>query len=174
MGATGARLILSLFLLGALAGARGMAWGADGEDGRALYLSNCSNCHGVVASSWHRRLDVAPVLLPTRLAVVLPHGPNLTGVVGRPAGTVPDYEYSRPFLAALRGVVWTRATLDRWITDTRAWVPDSIMTYRQPDPIIRARIIDYLAHPSPGPTSMRPEGGDIDRQPSMISSAPHP
>jgi len=176
MGATGARLILSFLVLGAIARASGAAFAADGEDGRTLYLSNCSNCHGVVAPGAHGRLDPAFVPVSIQLAVVLPHGPSLSRVVGRPAGTVAGYEYSKAFLGALRGVVWTRATIDRWITDTRAWVPDSIMVYRQPDPSIRARIIDYLTDPWPGPSSrdaVPREGGELDRHPSMVSSALH-
>jgi cytochrome c2 len=109
-----------------------------------------------------------------QLAVALPYGPSLNGVLGRPAGTVPGYEYSRAFLAALRGVLWTRATLDRWITDSPAWVPGAIMVYRQPDPAIRARIIDYLEHPEGKPASRRTmptQGGEIDGRLSMMSSA---
>jgi hypothetical protein len=152
MRATCARLIIGLSSLSLLA-APGSARSGEPMGGHALYLANCSNCHGVLASAGHVHLDVAPLPVALRLAVALPPGPTLTGVLGREAGTVPGYQYSRAFLAALRGVVWTRATLDRWITDTRAWVPGAIMVYRQPDPAVRTRIIDYLEHPgAPDPT----------------------
>lgn len=138
-------------------------------DGKALYLANCSNCHGVLTTDGHGRLDSTPKPVAAQLAIALPPGPTLNGVLGREAGTVPGYEYSRAFLSALRGVVWTRTTLDRWITDTPAWVPGAIMVYRQPDPAIRARIIDYLAHPSrdTDPTG----GGDMGGRAQMMSSA---
>ena len=117
---------------------------AEPGDGKTLYLAQCSNCHGVLKADGLDRPPLRPVSASARLAVVLPFGPTLNGVLGREAGTVPGYQYSSAFLGALGGVVWTRATLDRWITDTREWVPGAIMVYRQPDPDIRARIIDYL------------------------------
>lgn len=143
-------------------------------DGQALYLANCSNCHGVVTTVGHSRLDAKPVPVAAQLAVALPYGPTLNGVLGRKAGTVPGYQYSRAFLSALSGVVWTRATLDRWISDSQAWAPNAIMVYRQPDPAIRARIIDYLEHPTANPAS-RDAGptqrGEAERYTSMMSSA---
>jgi cytochrome c len=163
MRGTCARLIVSLSALSVVV-APGSARSDERADGQALYLANCSNCHGVLASAGHgTRLNVTPVSVTGQLAVALPPGPTLTGVVGREAGTVPGYQYSRAFLAALRGVVWTRATLDRWITDTREWVPGAFMVYRQPDPEIRARIIDYLERAASEPASegTAPErGGD--------------
>lgn len=158
MRGNGARLFLSLSALCAVLGAHGAGWSAEPMDGQALYLANCSNCHGVLATGGHGRLDSPPIPVGAQLAVALPYGPTLTGVLGRQAGTVPGYQYSRAFLATLRGVVWTPATLDRWITDSPAWVPGAIMVYRQPDPAIRARIIDYLEHPRATPSRGTPPG----------------
>jgi cytochrome c len=138
-----------LSAVAAIAAIDGRAPGAEPVDGKALYQSNCSNCHGVISVGGRSRVDSMPIPVDFQLAVALPHGPTLKGVVGRKAGTVAGYGYSPAFLAAMRDVVWTRATLDRWISDTRAWVPDAIMVYRQPDAAIRARIIDYLEHPEP-------------------------
>lgn len=57
-------------------------------------------------------------------------GPNLTGVVGRPAGSMPDYAYSPALLAAGQvGLVWTPETLDRFIQDPEAVVPGTTMPY---------------------------------------------
>jgi len=156
-----ARLILSLAVLSLVLASRS-AQSAEPFDGHALYLANCSNCHGVLPTAGRKRLEPEPVPVAVQLAVALPHGPSLRGVLGREAGTVPGYEYSRAFLAALRGVTWTRATLDRWISDTRAWVPGAIMVYRQPDPNVRARIIDYLEHPM-GPGRLSERGPDDRR-----------
>jgi len=155
-------LVLSLFVLFVVALTKSSALDREPLDGRALYTANCSNCHGVLTAGGPRSFDPTP-----RPVVALPYGPTLAGVIGREAGTVPGYQYSRAFLATLRGVVWTRATLDRWITDSPAWVPGAIMVYRQPDAAIRARIIDYLEHPTrdAAPT----EGGDADAP--MMSSA---
>ena len=41
-------------------------------------------------------------------------------------------------------VVWDNGTLDVWIMDSQAWVPDSMMFYKQPDPDIRRKTIAYL------------------------------
>ena len=47
-------------------------------------------------------------------------GPNLFGVYGRQAGTVPGYAYS---LALKRtGIIWTGETLDRWTKSPKAMV----------------------------------------------------
>jgi len=102
---------------------------------------------GVSASSkLARRSHSAPV--PTtddaRVAVAPPYGPSLRGVYGRPAGTVPGFAYSRAFKNILQGVVWDRGTLDVWIMDSQAWVPGSMMFYKQPDADIRRKIIAYL------------------------------
>ena len=65
-------------------------------------------------------------------------------MIGRQAGAVNGYNYSRAFQEILRGVVWKRQTLDRWLVDSQLWVPSSIMFYKQPDAAVRAKIIDYL------------------------------
>jgi cytochrome c2 len=98
----------------------------------------------------HRRRALhspaAPVLTADneRLAVAPPYGPSLHGVYGRQAGSVPGFAYSRAFKSILQGVVWDRETLDVWIMDSQAWVPGSMMFYKQPDPDIRRKILVYL------------------------------
>ena len=170
-----AGLISSVAAL-ALMATGGSATAAERLHGKALYLANCSNCHGVVghagAAPLPSRSPAPPMAV--RLAIALPYGPTLNGVLGREAGTVSGCQYSRAFLGALRGVVWTRGTLDRWITDTRAWVPGAIMVYRQPDPEVRARIIDYLEHPLPSaalPDEVPTGGGETGLPGRMRSSA---
>ncbi|MCC7548304.1 MAG: c-type cytochrome [Burkholderiales bacterium] len=79
-----------------------------------------------------------------RLAFAPPFGPNLRGIIGREAGTAPGFEYSRSFMDALKGMVWTEGTLDWWIRDTQAWVPGVVMYYRQADPEVRRKIIAFL------------------------------
>jgi cytochrome c2 len=88
----------------------------------------------------------APVLTAAaeRLAVAPPYGPSLRGVYGRQAGSVSGFTYSRAFKNILQSVVWDRGTLDVWIMDSQAWVPGSMMFYKQPDPDIRRKIIAYL------------------------------
>ncbi len=54
-------------------------------------------------------------------------GPNLHGVFGRKAGSLADFSYS-PGLKAT-GIVWDATTINRWITNPRAIVPETKMTY---------------------------------------------
>ena len=69
-------------------------------------------------------------------------GPRHRGVVGRIAGSVPDYRYS----AALKrsGLVWDAANLDRWLTDPQSLVPGTKMFFAMPNAQDRADVIAYL------------------------------
>ena len=90
------------------------------------------------------RSDMPPVATDHRVVVVPPYGPPLRGVIGRLAGSVEGFAYSQAFRRILQGVTWNHDTVDRWITDSQAWVPGSMMLYEQPDPEIRRKIITYL------------------------------
>jgi cytochrome c len=93
----------------------------DAARGQAAYQA-CTGCHSIDDN------DV---------------GPRHRGVIGRRAGSLPDYSYS----AALRGsqIVWDAATLDRWLTGPQNLVPGTKMYFSLPDPQMRADIIAYLA-----------------------------
>jgi cytochrome c len=52
-------------------------------------------------------------------------GPNLHNVIGRKAGSVPDYGYSSAMKDA--GLTWDKATLDRFITNPDQVVPGNKM-----------------------------------------------
>lgn len=70
-------------------------------------------------------------------------GPNLFGVGGRAAGTVPGYAYSPAMKKAK--LVWTRANLVRLISDPRKTVPGTKMAFAgQKNPAVAAAIADYL------------------------------
>jgi cytochrome c2 len=100
--------------------------------------------HAMSALLARGRFDMQLTADDEPVAVVPPFGPPLHGVYGRPAGSVEGFPYSRAFKNTLQGVVWNRDTLDRWISDSQAWVPGSMMFYQQPDPEIRRKIIAYL------------------------------
>ena len=85
-----------------------------------------------------------PISTDQRIAVAMPYGPNLRGIVGRPAGTVEGYVYSETMLKTLKGMEWSEAALNVWLTDTQAWVPGVYMYYKQEDPEVRRKIIEYL------------------------------
>jgi cytochrome c len=76
-------------------------------------------------------------------------GPNLAGVVGRRAARVAGFEYSPAMRqAGARGLVWTEATLDRFLADAEAVVPKSEMfTPPLRRPADRAALIAYLKSP---------------------------
>jgi len=71
-------------------------------------------------------------------------GPNLFGIVGRPAGQVDDFAYS----AAMReaALVWDADTLDAFLMDPEGYVPRNRMVLLGgvPDPQRRADLIAYL------------------------------
>jgi cytochrome c len=76
-----------------------------------------------------------------------PHGagPNLFGLLGRPAAGVPGYAYSPALMKALKGQAWDRPLLERFLTDAQAVAPGSGMVYFQDDPRRRQALADYLA-----------------------------
>ena len=73
-------------------------------------------------------------------------GPNLAGVFGRRAGTLPQFEYSEAMVAAGRnGLIWTDEALDRYVIDPQAMVPGTAMgPVRIGNPADRADLIAYL------------------------------
>ena len=105
---------------GLAAGAAGAAPPGDPARGEEIYQA-CTDCHS---------LDQNDL------------GPRHRGVYGRKAGSLPDYDYS----AALReaGIVWTAETLDRWLTNPKAFVPGAKMVFHLDNAQDRADVIAYL------------------------------
>ena len=93
---------------------------------RALAASQCSQCHTFDKGEPHGQ------------------GPNLWGLIGRPAGSAPGFPYSQGFQSALKGQVWDARLLDRWLTDTLAVAPGGQMIYFQDDPAVRAQLIAFF------------------------------
>jgi len=120
------RLALAVALLGLnTSGARGQ----EAADAARLYRTHCASCHAV---------------RPGQVAVM--HGPNLAGVYGRAAGSLPGYPYS-PALAGA-SFVWDEAKLEAWVADPESVLPGTMMRSHLPDPVVRQRIIDWLKQPS--------------------------
>lgn len=145
----GSVLLLTWFISTAAA-----AQGGEPADGEKLYEKQCAVCHGLVAGAktgeivpapmpW-RRVHLAMAPSSDQIAVALGYGPQLRGVIGRPAGTVEGFQYSDAFLVKLKGKVWDEATLEKWITSSQTMVPGTFMFYSQKNADIRRRIIDYL------------------------------
>jgi cytochrome c oxidase assembly protein subunit 11 len=89
--------------------------------GEKLFATVCSACHA---------LDHSKV------------GPPLDGVVGREAGSVNGYPYSAALAHA--HIVWSAATLDKWLADPRGFIQGSTMPLSVPDAVRRQDIIAYL------------------------------
>ena len=106
---------LSVALLSSPAGAN------DVGKGRSLFDRRCTGCH---------RLDD------------IRSGPRLRGVVGRAAGSDAGFPYSDALKASR--ITWSEATLDRWLANPDALVPDNDMAFRVSDATERAQIIAYL------------------------------
>ena len=92
----------------------------------AQFKKSCGTCHTVDPNAPPRQ------------------GPNLFGVVGRPAGSLAGFKYSPAFLAGKDGIVWDEANIDRWITDPQAMIPGVVMLYKQADPEKRHLVIEFL------------------------------
>lgn len=57
-------------------------------------------------------------------------GPSLFGVVGRPAGSIEGFKYSKPMQEkAAGGLVWTPENLTAYITAPKEVVPGGTMAY---------------------------------------------
>ena len=69
-------------------------------------------------------------------------GPNLNGVVGRPAASVAGFNYS-PALKASK-LRWDAKTLDEYLAAPAKKVPGTRMPIATPDAAKRAAIIAYL------------------------------
>ncbi len=111
-------LILAAAFAGPLCAAEFPA--GDPVRGQALYQA-CTSCHSVDEN------DI---------------GPKHRGVLGRRAGSIPDYNYSPALKAS--GLTWDAATLDRWLTNPQALVPGTKMFFQLPDRQQRADLIAYL------------------------------
>src|ERR1700739_1601137 len=106
-----------------LAGSATAALAADPVAGEKIFKTQCGICHTVVASE-------------NRI------GPTLFGVVGRPAGSVPGFNYTADHKKL--GVTCD-ATLNKYLADPRAMVPDTSMVYAGlKNDAERADLVAYL------------------------------
>ena len=82
-------------------------------------------------------------------------GPVLTGVVGRPAGTYPGYNYSEANKTS--GITWDEATLTVYLKNPKAKVPGTKMTFPglQSDDDIK-NVIAYLKTFGAAPAAAAP------------------
>jgi cytochrome c len=88
-------------------------------------------------------------------------GPSLAGVWNRNAGTAADFHrYSDALKGS--GVVWNRATLQKWLADPERFIPGNAMTFPGlPKAADREDVIAYLEAVSKNkaPAARQPERG---------------
>jgi cytochrome c len=107
---------------------------ADLERGKVLFLQ-CRACHSLV-----------PETEPGKI------GPTLYGVVGRAAGSVPNYDYSQAVRES--GITWTPDQIDRWLARPSDFLPGNKMVFiGVQDPQDRANIIAFIQQESSKPAS---------------------
>jgi cytochrome c len=97
----------------------------DAAKGQALFV-RCTICHTAQSGAGNRI------------------GPNLFGVVGRKAGTLAGYSYSRAM--ANSGIVWSEDTLQPYLMGPANVVPGTKMTFAGfSDPKQAGDVAAYLA-----------------------------
>ncbi|WP_371228152.1 c-type cytochrome [Roseovarius sp. 2305UL8-3] len=94
------------------------------EAGAQLFASECRRCHATDAT--HES-----------------YGPPLENIIGRAAGSYPDYDYSIALEAS--GIVWTPAALRAWMEDNSGFMPGTKMRHVGiEDPTVQSFILAYL------------------------------
>jgi cytochrome c len=109
-------LLLTLSFVGTPA-----TFAADAVHGEAIYNSRCIACHSPDANRV---------------------GPKHRGVIGRKAGSLPDFNYSKALKSS--AVVWDERTLDKWLADPQDFIPGQRMNFKVANPADRADLIAYL------------------------------
>jgi cytochrome c len=94
---------------------------AETSPGKQIFEKRCTGCHS---------LDNEKT------------GPRLRGVYGRPAGSVASFPYSEAVRKS--GVTWDNSSLEKWLTDPDAFIPDNDMAFRVTKSEERAAVIEYL------------------------------
>lgn len=81
---------------------------ADATHGANVFDEECAECHSVQPEKNKK-------------------GPSLFAVVGRPAGSIPDYNYSDAMKAS--GITWNNDRLDQYLQAPRKTVPGGKMKF---------------------------------------------
>jgi cytochrome c len=98
----------------------------DIENGKATFNTMCSVCHSTQKTG-------GPI-----------EGPNLIGVVGRKAGSQPEFpRYSQALKASK--LTWNKKTLNKFLVNPGEKVPGTFMPMQIPDDKTRADVVAYLA-----------------------------
>ncbi len=100
---------------------------ADAAKGKIVFERLCTACHAVAMD------DSGPTM-----------GPNLSGLIGRAAGSEPKFEMYTTELKT-SGLKWSAKTLDEFLSNPIAKVPGTAMPLMLEDSKDRADVIAYIA-----------------------------
>ena len=78
-------------------------------DGAKIFKKNCSQCHSVTKEGKNKI------------------GPKLFAVLGRQAGSISDYKYSKAMAA--HGKKWTVEEMNNFLIKPKAWIKGTKMSY---------------------------------------------
>ncbi|WP_348263124.1 c-type cytochrome [Telmatobacter sp. DSM 110680] len=95
------------------------------QTGKQLFEKRCTGCHSLDKNK---------------------EGPRLRDVYGRRSGSIADFSYSDELKAA--HILWDEGSLDQWLTNPEAVVPNNDMAFHVPNPQERADIIQFLRQSS--------------------------
>jgi len=114
--------VASIFaVLAAVAISSGHAQAAG--DGELLFKKNCLVCQTVEKGGAKRQ------------------GPNLWAIIGRTAGSIDGFPYSKGLKVA--DWPWTPEALDKWLEDPHAVFSDTYVVYRRANAEVRHKIIAF-------------------------------
>ncbi len=99
----------------------------DPTHGKEVFEKRCTGCHALDADR---------------------EGPRLSGVYGRKAGSIPGFGYSKGLKRS--DIVWTDATIERWLSDPDLMIPDNNMSFSVPRAEERRDLIAFLRQQSSG------------------------
>ena len=118
-------IVAALAVLAMLAPVAARADG-DAAAGKILFRTKCTVCHSTEPGNNRNR-----------------PGPTLFGLIGRKAGSVPDFHYSPANLASHK--VWDEPTLEAYLVDPRSVIPGTKMAFTGiPNASDRANLIAYI------------------------------
>jgi cytochrome c len=115
--------VLALSSLGSNSGGseETLAGAGDATRGKAVFEKRCTGCHAMEADR---------------------EGPRLAGVFGRKAGSIAGFTYSKGLKNS--DMIWTDATLEKWLSDPDLVIPDNNMSFSVPKADERRDLIAFL------------------------------
>ena len=121
------RHYLCLVAVAAWAGsAAGALAAGDAAEGEKVFSQKCAVCHKIGEGAKNFV------------------GPELNGIIGRKAGSLPDFNYSDANKSS--GITWDEATLNEYLTNPKAKVPGTKMIFAGlPKESDRENVVAYMS-----------------------------